>query len=94
MIDLIRSEYGYSDEYILDKSFKWLYNSCELIKRRIHDSQLDQAVFIARTMSKLYGEKKDKLLRYDELQEKEDKRFDDDYEIDDDKLKSLGISKI
>lgn len=95
MVDLIRSEYGYSDEYILDKTLKWIYNCNELIHRRLYDDKRTQALLNLQAISKMFGNK-DPILSFDEMMKKkevDDKLFEK-FQMSDDKLASLGISKI
>lgn len=71
MIDLVRSEYGYSDEYILGKRFFWLINCCELIERRKYNDHVTSATLIAAAVSKMMGEKSEPLKSYDEIMAEE-----------------------
>ena len=43
--DLVRSEYGYTDDEILNKTLKWLSSSVDLISRRRYD-QLSMQGFL------------------------------------------------
>ena len=52
MFDIVRASYGYTDEYILDKTFTWLYNSVALISRRIYNEHVGQALQVSKVFSK------------------------------------------
>jgi len=66
LIDIVRSDYGYCDEYILEKSFAWLYNAVALIERRTYDGRFSQAILIGQVVQKLFGGKQ-QIKTYDEL---------------------------
>lgn len=69
LIDEVRASYGYPDEYILDKTFRWLYNSVSLIRRRQYNNHLEQALLIQQAIGNLLsGKGKSKKLKtFDEL---------------------------
>jgi len=94
LIDLVRSQYGYQDEYILDKTFLWLYNSCELIRRRTYDEHREQAILIGVAVAGLF-DKNVKLQSYDELSpSREDKTkriVPDDYVSDGKVAEKFGL---
>ena len=94
LIDIIRSEYHYQDEYILSKTFCWLYNSCELIRRRKYNEQVENAMHIARAVAEIFSKDKNSNIKlYDELFiEEETKIVPDDFEVKDNVLKNLGLA--
>lgn len=77
MIDLIRSDYWYTDEYILSKTFSWLTSSSELITRRRHDEKITLSNTIALCVWNLFAksEERVKLKSYDELVNEVDEKF-------------------
>lgn len=96
LIDIIRSEYGYQDEYILDKTFLWLYNSCELIRRRRYNEKVESALLIGRSVAMLFS-KDVKIQTYDELTaDRNEGRSDvpEDFIAPDSTLKALGMGVI
>ena len=99
MVDVIRSEYGYSDEYIMGKTMKWVRNSYDLCARRRYNSNLQLAQMVlhlyAAGMSKEVQPPKsfgEALLesRYKKKREKEKPKPKNDLP-DIAKLSSLGI---
>ena len=57
MVDLIRSQYGYLDEYILSKTLSWLKESVRYISRRKYEDMSMSAQLIALSVSNLFAEK-------------------------------------
>jgi len=89
MFDIVRASYGYTDEYILDKTFSWLYNSVALISRRVYNDHVGQAVQVAKIFSK-----DAKVQYWDDIQEEGDGDhvwIEDENEIND--ASNLGIGK-
>lgn len=66
----MRADYGFTDEYILDKSLRWLESSAELITRRNYDRSVQQAHLIAATVGNLFVDKNQRvpIKSYDELE--------------------------
>jgi hypothetical protein len=85
MFDLVRSSYGYSDEYILGKTMKWLESSVDLILRRKHDETLKLSSYITYQVGSMFSSKKTKPLpSYDEMKEEnKDKDSDENFMADD-----------
>ena len=84
MVDLVRSEYSYKDEYIIEKTFLRLNNAYELIVRRKYDEKVQQAHLIAACVSNIFAgkDKGVKVKTYDELVEEKNARYwnhDDTY---------------
>jgi len=50
----VRGEYGYTDEYILDKTLLWLSNAVHYIARRKHNDRVAISVMIANLMGNYY----------------------------------------
>lgn len=71
-MDIVRGEYGYTDEYILDKTLLWLTTTVEYISRRQYEYQAKQASMIAFEVSNLFADKdkRQSLPTYDELKKK------------------------
>lgn len=89
MFDIVRASYGYTDEYILDKTFTWLYNSVAFIQRRTYNDQVGQAVQVAKIFSK-----DSKIQYWDELQDgggSEHVWIEDEEVVGD--ISNLGIGK-
>lgn len=68
-MDLVRADYGYSDEYILAKSLMWLENASELITRRNYDRSVLQANLISQAVANIFADRNSQspLKSYDEL---------------------------
>lgn len=77
MIDIVRSQYGYTDEYILTKTFTWLKNAVELISRRTYNQTVFETELLVSQIAGVYSGKFTKLKSYEDLlkQEKETKEF-------------------
>lgn len=87
MIDMVRSSYGYQDEYILDKTFLWLTSSIELISRREYEDRRSLAGMIAYEVGNLFAKKgKAKPLpSFDDLVSRNEKKFgnhDENFMVD------------
>jgi len=76
-IDIIRSDYGYTDEYILQKTFAWLRSSVHLISRRNYNDKVQLAHYISISVWNLFAKKEDRveLQTFDELQEGQSKLY-------------------
>jgi len=90
LVDIIRHQYKYKDEYIIEKSFTWLYNAVALIQRRKYNDNLTQAILIGKVVGKLFGSK-DKIEYYDELNQQPNFIEEEDDVADVESLKSVGL---
>lgn len=84
MIDLVRADYWYTDEYILEKTFARLNSSYELIHRRRYDDRIALSNTIAICVGNLFAKPDEKvpMKSYDELVNEESDKFgnhDDTY---------------
>lgn len=69
LVDKVRSSYGYTDEYILEKPFAWVINAVDLISRREYEDKVMNAQLIASQVSNMFADKNERneLQTYDEL---------------------------
>ncbi len=73
MIDTVRSQYGYTDEYILTKTYTWLKSAIELISRRTYNQAVFETELLVSQIAGVLGGKVEKLKSFDEIRMKEKK---------------------
>lgn len=79
MIHLVRSEYGYQDEYIMKKSISWLHDCVDLILESRHNRDRQLADFVAINISKLLWDKKAEIPSFRNEKKEEKKVQMDDF---------------
>jgi len=73
MFDLVRSQYSYTDEYIMSKTYTWLKNSVHLISRRTYNNSVFETELLVSQIAGVFGGKHKKLKTFEELQPKKKK---------------------
>ena len=78
MFHLIRKEYWFNDEYILEKTLSWLQNSISIILKDRYNTDLQLAGLVQMHMAQVMWAKDVKIPTWESLSKKQEIIKDDD----------------
>lgn len=78
MFHLVRKEYWFTDEYILDKTLSWLHNSIKIILEDRYNSDLQLSWLVQLHIAQVMWVKDVKIPQWKDMWKKEEILEDDD----------------